>query len=168
MLTRRRSYGYGHAQLKPFSFHSVKTEWKLQFEFKSYDHFVRQNNFPDIYWRHQRYGYGIWNFLSCSFSLPIFINMTFLKLCLEGRRQCDLYPEETTVYWRLDKVELRRCWIITSFLPMLSLFGRNQYNTQSTEVYYFDNSVMRTQLLELNSYETLNFLEFDQLNTPLT
>ena len=35
---------------------------------------------------------------------------------------------------------------------MLSLFARNKYNTQLIEVSYFDNSIMRTQLWELNSY----------------
>ena len=40
---------------------------------------------------------------------------------------------------------------------MLSLFACNQYNTQSIEVSYFDNSTMRIQLWELNAYETFNF-----------
>ena len=44
---------------------------------------------------------------------------------------------------------------------MLSLFLRNQYNNQSIEVSYFDNSVMRTQLRELNSYGAFNFLQLD-------
>ena len=38
---------------------------------------------------------------------------------------------------------------------MLSLFARNKYNTQLIEVSYFDNSIMRTQLWELNSYVIL-------------
>ena len=73
-----------YAKLKPFSFHSVKTEWILRFEFKSYDHFVRETNFPDFFWLQQRHGYSIWNFLSCPFSLPSFIIITFLKLGLVG------------------------------------------------------------------------------------
>ena len=42
---------------------------------------------------------------------------------------------------------------------MLSLFARDQYNTQSIEVSYFNNSAMRTQLWELISHEAYNFLQ---------
>ena len=105
-----------YPKLKPLSFHSVKTEWKLHSEFKSDDHFVRQTNLPDIYWTQQRYGYSIWKFLSCPFSLPSFIIMTFLKLDLEGRRQYDPSPEETRVYQWLGKMGLTRSWIM-SFFP---------------------------------------------------
>ena len=158
-----------YAKLKAFSFHSVKTEWKLHFEFKSYDHFVRQTNFPDFYWRQQGHDCGIWNFVSCPFSLPSFIIMAFLKLRLEGRRQYDPSPEETRDYQRLGKMELRRYWIIKSFFLMLSLFVRNQYNIQSTKVSYFNNSAMRTQLWDLNSYGTFNFqpLPFFNLNSQI-
>ena len=51
---------------------------------------------------------------------------------------------------------------------MLSLFARNQYTIQTIEVLYFDNTIMRTQLWEFNLYGTFNFLQFDQLKTPLT
>ena len=73
-----------YAKLKPFGFYSVKAELKLHFKFKSYDHFVKPINFLDFYWYQQRRVYGIWNFLSCLFSLPSFIIMTFLKLGLKG------------------------------------------------------------------------------------
>ena len=82
-----------------------------------------------------------------------------VKLVLEGRRQYDPSPEETMVNRRLGNMGLRRSWITTIFFPMLSLFSRNQYNTQSIENSYFDKSAMRTQLWELNSYGTFNFLQ---------
>ena len=64
-----------YAQLKLSIFYLMKT-MKMHFEFKSYDHFVKQTNFPDFYWRQQRHGYSIWN-LWCHFNLPSFIIMTF-------------------------------------------------------------------------------------------
>ena len=42
---------------------------------------------------------------------------------------------------------------------MLSLFAGNKYNTPSIEVSYFNNSAMRIQLWELNSYGAFNFLQ---------
>ena len=42
---------------------------------------------------------------------------------------------------------------------MLSLFARDQYNTQSIEASYFNNFAMRTQLWELISYGASNFLQ---------
>ena len=42
---------------------------------------------------------------------------------------------------------------------MLPVFARDQYNTQSIEVSYFNNSVMRIQLWELNSYGASNFIQ---------
>ena len=113
-----------YAQVKPFIFYSMKAEWKLHFEFKSYDHFFRQTNFPDFSWRLQRHGYSIWNFLWCPVSLPSFIIMAFLKLGLEGRWQYDPFPEKIRVNRRLGNMGLRRSRITTIFFPMLSLFSR--------------------------------------------
>ena len=42
---------------------------------------------------------------------------------------------------------------------MLSLFARDQYNTPSIEVFYFNNYAMRIQLWELNSYGASNFIQ---------
>ena len=82
-----------YAKLEPSGFHSIETEWKLRFEFKRYDHFVRQTKFSDFDWRQPRYGYGIWNFLSYPFNLPLFIIMTFLKLAgLEGEEAIWFIP----------------------------------------------------------------------------
>ena len=103
-------------------------------------------HFPDFYRRQQRHGYGIWNFLS---SFNIF------KTCLEGRRQNDP-PEETSVYQRLDKMELRTPSIITRFFPVLSHCSKPvQYPVSMKSLM---NSVIRTQL---NSYQAFNFLQFD-------
>ena len=143
-----------YAKLKPFSYIRLK-QWKLPLEFKSYDHFVGQTNFPDFYWRHQRHGYGIWNFLSCPFSLPSFIFMTVLKLGLEGRRQYDATRKKQGST-RDGIMDLKRLLNNNKFFPMVLLFACNQHNTQSTEVSYFDNSTMRTQLnsTQLNSIRT--------------
>ena len=57
-------------------------------------------------------------------------------------------------------MEIRTSWIITSLFQMLPLFVCDKYNTQSIEVSYFNNSAMRIQLWELNSYGASNFIQF--------
>ena len=120
----------------------------MPLEFKSYDHFVRQTNFPDFYWRHQRHGYGIWNFLSCPFSLPSFIFMAFLKPALEGRRQYDAtWKKQGTIRDGLK-------WIQEDFFRCChSLHATSTIPSQQK------SPILITPPWELNSYGIFNFLQ---------
>ena len=102
----------------------------MHFEFKSYNHFVRETDFPDFYWCQQRHGYSIWNFLSRNFFKPVkFHHYDIFKTGIKRRRQNDPSPQVTRVYQR--QVFFQRCHSEreTSAIP-------SQY-----EVSYFDNSV---------------------------